>query len=82
VQVGSVRPCISVAFNTVVAKEFDLRGAFRFHEEFGVAVELINKRLVDLKPLVSATLPFRDAGRAFASAADRSQSMKVILSFE
>jgi L-idonate 5-dehydrogenase len=66
----------------VVAKEFELRGTFRFHEEFGVAVELINKRLVDLKPLISATLPYRDAGRAFALAADRSQSMKVLLDFE
>ncbi len=69
-------------FNTVVAKEFDLRGAFRFHEEFGVAVQLINQGLVDLKPLVSATLSYRDAGRAFALAADRSQSMKVLLSFD
>ena len=31
---------------------------------------------------VSATLSYRDAGRAFALAADRSQSMKVILDFE
>ena len=66
----------------MVAKEFDIRGAFRFHEEFGVAVDLINQRLVDLKPLVSATLPYRDAARAFTLAADRSQSMKVILDFE
>ena len=68
--------------NTIVAKEFDLRGTFRFHEEFGVAIELINRGLVDLKPLVSATLPYRDAGRAFALAADRSQSMKVLLNFD
>ena len=66
----------------VVAKEFDMRGTFRFHEEFGTAVDLINNRLVDLRPLVSATLPYRDAGKAFALAADRSQSMKVILDFE
>jgi L-idonate 5-dehydrogenase len=73
---------MSLPINTIVAKEFDLRGAFRFHEEFGTAVELINKRLVDLKPLISATLPYRDAGRAFALAADRSQAMKVLLDFE
>lgn len=82
VQVGLSGSDLSLPFNMVVAKEFDLRGAFRFHEEFGVAVELINKGLVDLKPLVSATLSYRDAGRAFALAADRSQSMKVILDFE
>ena len=73
---------MTLPVNTIVAKEFDMRGAFRFHEEFGVAVELINKGLVDLKPLISATLPYRDAGRAFALAADRSQSMKVLLNFD
>lgn len=68
--------------NTIVAKEFDLRGAFRFHEEFGIAVDLINKGLVDLKPLISATLPYRDAGKAFALASDRSRAMKVLLDFD
>jgi L-idonate 5-dehydrogenase len=82
VQVGLSGTELTLPFNMVVAKEFDIRGAFRFHEEFGVAVDLINKGLVDLKPLISATLSYRDAGRAFALAADRSQSMKVILSFE
>jgi len=82
VQLGLSGSELTLPFNTVVAKEFDLRGAFRFHEEFGVAVALINHGLVDLKPLVSATLPYRDAGRAFALAADRSQAMKVLLSFD
>jgi L-idonate 5-dehydrogenase len=82
VQLGLSGSEMTLPFNMVVAKEFDLRGAFRFHEEFGVAVNLINQGLVDLKPLISATLPYRDAGRAFRLAADRSQSMKVLLSFE
>jgi L-idonate 5-dehydrogenase len=82
VQLGLSGSEMTLPFNMVVAKEFDLRGAFRFHEEFGVAVNLINQGLVDLKPLISATLPYRDAGRAFRLAADRSQAMKVLLSFE
>ena len=82
VQLGLSATELSLPFNTVVGKEFDVRGAFRFHEEFGVAVRLINQGLVDLKPLISATLSFRDAGRAFALAADRSQAMKVLLSFD
>lgn len=73
---------MTLPVNTLVAKEFDLRGAFRFHEEFAIAVELLNKGLVDVKPLISATLPYRDSGRAFALAADRSQAMKVLLDFE
>jgi L-idonate 5-dehydrogenase len=73
---------MTIPINTIVAKEFDLRGAFRFHEEFGIAVDLLNKGLVDVKPLISATVPYRDAGRAFALAADRSKAMKVLLDFD
>ncbi|MDR6854995.1 L-idonate 5-dehydrogenase [Variovorax guangxiensis] len=73
---------MTLPINTIVAKEFELRGAFRFHEEFAVAVELLNKGLVDVKPLISATLSYRDSARAFALAADRSQAMKVILNFD
>jgi L-idonate 5-dehydrogenase len=73
---------MALPVNTVVTKEFDLRGAFRFHEEFETAVDLLNQGLVDLEPLISATLPYRDAARAFALAADRSQAMKVVLSFD
>ena len=77
-----VTGCGPIGALIVVAKEFDLRGAFRFHEEFAVAVDLLNKGLVDVKPLISSTLPYRDAGRAFALAADRTQAMKVLLDFE
>ncbi len=73
---------MTLPVNTIVAKEFDLRGAFRFHEEFATAVALLNQGLVDVKPLISATLPYRDASRAFALAADRSQAMKVLLDFD
>ncbi|AMM23453.1 L-idonate 5-dehydrogenase [Variovorax sp. PAMC 28711] len=73
---------MTLPINTIVAKEFDLRGAFRFHEEFAMAVGLLNKGLVDVKPLISATLSYRDSARAFALAADRSQAMKVILNFD
>ena len=73
---------MTLPINVIVAKEFDLRGAFRFHEEFAVAVELLNKGLVDVKPLISATLSYRDSARAFALAADRSRAMKVLLNFD
>jgi L-idonate 5-dehydrogenase len=65
----------------VVAKEFDLRGTFRFHEEFALAVDLIGNTLVDVMPLLTATVPLKDAREAFELAADRSRSMKVQLSF-
>ena len=68
--------------NMVVSKEVDIRGSFRFHEEFAVAVDLINHRRVDLRPLLSATFPVEDAIAAFELASDRQRSMKVQLSFQ
>lgn len=72
---------MTLPVNSLVAREIELRGTFRFHEEFAVAVELIGKRLVDVRPLISATLPFTSAVEAFDLASDRARSMKVQLAF-
>jgi L-idonate 5-dehydrogenase len=80
VQIG-VGGDVTIPLNVVVAKEFDLRGTFRFHEEFALAVDLIGNNLVDVMPLLTATVPLTEAREAFELAADRSRSMKVQLSF-
>jgi L-idonate 5-dehydrogenase len=72
---------IAIPQNTVVAKEIEMKGTFRFHEEFGLAVDLINARRVNLKPLLSGVFALDDAVAAFEAASDRSRSMKVQLSF-
>lgn len=68
---------VALPQNLVVAKEIDIRGTFRFHEEFGLAVDLINARRVDLQPLLSGIHPLEDAVAAFERAGDRSRAMKV-----
>ena len=73
---------VTLPMNLLVAKEFDLRGSFRFHEEFAQAVDFIGKRLIDVRPLITATVPLAEAARGFAMANDRSQAMKVQISFE
>ncbi|MCJ9670738.1 MULTISPECIES: L-idonate 5-dehydrogenase [unclassified Neorhizobium] len=72
---------VSIPQNMVVAKEIEMKGTFRFHEEFGLAVDLISKRRVDLKPLLTGTYPLEDAVKAFEAAGDRTRSMKVQLAF-
>jgi L-idonate 5-dehydrogenase len=72
---------INVPQNTIVAKEIEIRGSFRFQEEFGLAVDMINRKRVDLMPLLTAVIPLADAKRAFDLAADRRQSMKVQIAF-
>ena len=80
VQVG-LGGSFTMPINVIVAKEFELRGTFRFHEEFGLAARLIGSGRVDVKPLISATMPFEQAVEAFELAGDRTKSMKVQLAF-
>ena len=71
----------TLPLNTIVAKELELRGTFRFHEEFHWAVENIASGRIDVAPLVSDVIPLAEAHRAFDLAIDRKRSMKVQLSF-
>jgi L-idonate 5-dehydrogenase len=72
---------MKLPINLIVAKELQLRGTFRFDREFALAVELMGRGQIDVWPLLSATVPFRDALEAFELAQDRSRAVKVQLSF-
>lgn len=65
----------------VTTKELQLRGSFRFHQEFFTGVSLMQKGLVDVKPLITHTLPMADAVVAFDLANDRTCAMKTQLDF-
>ena len=56
---------ISLPLNTLVGKEIDLRGTFRFHAEFAVAVAFLNQRLIDGRPVISDIVDFNQATDAF-----------------
>jgi len=73
---------VALPQNTVVGKEIEIRGSFRFLDEFALAVDLINQRRVDVRPLLSQTFPVDEAVRAFDTAADRRHAMKVQLAFQ
>ncbi|TIN34871.1 MAG: L-idonate 5-dehydrogenase, partial [Mesorhizobium sp.] len=54
---------------------------FRFHPEFAVGVELMRKGLIDVKPLITHSVPVDEALSGFELANDRSQAMKVQIAF-
>ena len=72
---------MTLPLQMMTAKELDLRGSFRFHAEFAVGVGLMQKGLIDVKPLITHTLPLDDAVAAFDLASDRSQVMKTQIAF-
>ena len=72
---------MSLPMMQITAKELEIRGSFRFHTEFATAVELMQKGLVDVKPMITHTVSLDDAEQAFKQANDRSQAMKVQIAF-
>lgn len=72
---------MSLPMMAITSKELELRGSFRFHEEFATGVELMRKGLIDVKPLITHTVPLSDAISAFEIASDRSRAMKAQITF-
>lgn len=72
---------MTLPMQALTAKELELRGSFRFHEEFETAVQMMVNGTVDVKPLISHAMHFSDAVNAFELAGDRSKAMKVQLEF-
>ena len=68
--------------STVVTKEIDLKGSFRFDSEFALAVDLVASGRIDVAPLLSAVIPVSEAVAAFDLALDKSRSIKVQLAFQ
>ena len=78
VQVGTLpHEPLPFVVNDLMAKELDLRGAFRWGIEFDWAVGYLATRRVDVRPLLSGQYPLQEAVAAFRAAADKNQSTKV-----
>ena len=80
VQVG-VTGDLPVPINLLVSKEIRYQGTQRFHAEFAQAVVMISSRRIDLTPMISPSVPLEEATAAFAKAGDRTQAVKVHLTF-
>ena len=71
----------AIPINVIVGKEIQIVGAFRFHGEYALAARLIKEGRINVKPIITATLPMERAVEAFEMAADRKTHMKVQLAF-
>ena len=66
----------------VTAKELNIKGSFRFHSEFQLAVKMMQKKLIDVNPLITHKIPFNNAEQGFNIAMDEKEnSMKIHLVF-
>ena len=80
IQVG-VAGEVPIPINAIVGKEIRIVGAFRFHGDYAVAARLIKEGRINVKPIITATVPFEQAVEAFRMASDRKAHMKVQLAF-
>ena len=82
VQVGSLPAGQSpVTANRIMAKELDVRGSFRFDAMFATSVACLERRLIDVRPLLTGVMPMAQAREAFEIAGDRARSIKVQITF-
>lgn len=72
---------VSLQVSSIVGKEIDMRGAFRFHEEFETAVAFLAQNLVDVGGLLTSVVELAQMRDGFDLAADKARSMKVQLRF-
>ncbi|MEM6465031.1 MAG: L-idonate 5-dehydrogenase [Pseudomonadota bacterium] len=72
---------MTLPMQAMTAKEIELRGSFRFHEEFFTAVEMMQAGRLDVRPLITHALPLENAVAAFTLASDRSQAIKAQIAF-
>ena len=80
VQLGMLPPgAVPLPVNLLMAREIDLVGSFRFHEEFAHAVEALASGRIDVAPILSQRFPLHEANAAFALAGDRQRAIKVQL---
>jgi L-idonate 5-dehydrogenase len=72
---------MTLPMQAMTAKEIELRGSFRFHAEFFTAVAMMQRRRLDVSPLITQTVPLDEAVSAFDLASDRSQAIKIQVQF-
>jgi L-idonate 5-dehydrogenase len=73
------RPEINMS--TIVTKEINVIGSFRFDEEFHLAIDYVARNRAQIRALLTATVPASEPTPAFDLAADKTRSVKVHLQF-
>ncbi len=72
---------MTLPVQAMTAKELSLKGSFRFHHEFPLAIQMMQQKRLNVGPLITHAFPMDDAVAAFELAGDRSVAIKVQLDF-
>ncbi len=78
--VGNVSPTIDLPLQSVVTREISLHGTCGCNGEYPECIDLMNRGIINVKPLITATIPLSDGPKWFERlhAGDPDQ-MKVVV---
>ena len=68
-------------FNQIMVKSLNMVGSFRFMDEYAWAIDYLSRGVLDVSPLLTASVPAAQARDAFELAGDRTKAMKVVVTF-
>jgi L-idonate 5-dehydrogenase len=77
VQVGTLPTPVTAPLNSIMAKELNFIGSFRFANVFATALDLAISRKVNLTALISTVLPLSDMQKAMDLAIGKDEVVKV-----
>lgn len=75
--VGLYKGPIALDMNEWVTRELELVGCYGYDKEFGDALELVTRNMVDVQTMITATYPLDSIVEAFAAQADPDHHVKV-----
>lgn len=81
IQIGMGAPIPQFNMMTLIAKEINWKGSFRFVEEFNLAVEWLGCGKIDPLPLLSAVYSFEQLEEALQQAGNKNEISKIQLKF-
>lgn len=81
VQLGMGAASVNFPLGSLLVKEIELAGSFRFINEFESAVRWLESGRINPLPLLSAEFSQQDVVKALEMASDKSQAAKVQLTF-
>lgn len=80
VMVGNTLGDVPFSFRNIYIKEAQIKGVFRYHSTYPVAIEAVASGCINIKKIVTGVYPFADAERGFVDALDnKEQCLKNII---
>jgi L-idonate 5-dehydrogenase len=77
VQIGTLPDEVTLPANKIMTKELTVLGSFRYAHVFSMALNLLEQRRIDVRPLISETFTFEKVPEAFERGAERGDSIKL-----